>query len=133
MNYIEHLNYIKSLSDEEIFQLRKDFLSALPGNTKLSHVTKWPYGMPASIAPKIVFIGVSMGASPSSYDKDTELNGDDCLFSKVDVAKKKIYTFIIRMEGDIGKSFGFFPIIILNLPVLIFPKKMQFQCHRTLI
>jgi len=89
MYYIEHLNYIKSLSDDDIVQLREDFLSTLPGNTNLTHVTKWPYGMPASIDPKVVFIGVSKGASPSPKDNGTKLNGDDCLFSKVAEAKRE--------------------------------------------
>ena len=88
MNYITHLNEIKALALDEIEQLRNEFLSTLPGNTKSSHVIGWPYGMPASIDPKIVFIGVSMGASPSSHNIEIELNGDDCLFSKIDEAKK---------------------------------------------
>jgi hypothetical protein len=87
MNYINHLNNIKSKTVDQIDQLRNDFLSTLPGNTKSSHVMGWPYGMPASIDPKIIFIGVSMGASPSSNDIEIELNGDDCLFSKIDEAK----------------------------------------------
>lgn len=82
VNYLNHLNYIKSYTDDDILNLRNDLLKTLPSGSG------WPYGMPASIAPKLVLIGVSMGGSPASIDLNSDMNGDDCLFSDTKAAKE---------------------------------------------
>ncbi len=86
MNYLDRINKIKNLSPQEIEHMRNTLLNTLSGDQFLNK--KWPYGMPSSIDPKLIFVGVSMGASPSKELGNKYENDDDCLFSNVTNAKQ---------------------------------------------
>ena len=58
MNYIEHLRSLESLTPIENERIINGLVNTTPDS-------QWPDGMPASIDPKLVLIGVSYGNSPS--------------------------------------------------------------------
>ncbi len=67
MEYKEHLDYLKSKSQEDIQSL----IEELRRNTPFGF---WPDGMPASVDPKLVLIGVSPGNSPMPEHRREDSN-----------------------------------------------------------
>lgn len=54
-DYLPHLNQLQALSNtEQEQQLKNSLIQSTPGQF-------WPDGMPASVDPKLIFIGVTMG------------------------------------------------------------------------
>jgi mRNA-degrading endonuclease HigB of HigAB toxin-antitoxin module len=80
MNYFEHLKFLESRSPEEINRAITDLINTTPN-------LQWPDGMPASIDPKLVLIGVSYGNSPSVEIEISYENGGEYFVSTPSVNK----------------------------------------------
>jgi len=76
MNYLKHLSYLESLSFEEKETLKNILMATVP-----EPEWGWPDGMPASLAPKLVLVGVSYGNSPNIAAEESHKNGGDYFYS----------------------------------------------------
>ncbi len=74
MNYIEHLRSLESLTPIENERIINGLVNTTPDS-------QWPDGMPASIDPKLVLIGVSYGNSPSIEAEKSHEEGGDYFYS----------------------------------------------------
>lgn len=80
MDYIKHLRHFESMSGEEQDERRNELIQTTPEKC-------WPEGMPASIDPKLVLIGVSYGNSPSIEAEDSYKKDGSYFFSEPCVVK----------------------------------------------
>jgi hypothetical protein len=80
MNYLEHLRFLESLTPEENERIMNGLVNTTPDS-------QWPDGMPASIDPKLVLIGVSYGNSPSVEAEKSHKEGGDYFHSAPCVVK----------------------------------------------
>ncbi|GEM_PF-7067623 len=70
MDYLEHLRFLESLTPEENEKIINGLVNTAPDS-------QWPDGMPASIDPKLVLIGVSYGNAPNrEAEESRKENGD---------------------------------------------------------
>lgn len=80
MDHIQHLQNLKAMSVEEIEKCKNALLNTTPE-------LLWPDGMPASIDPKLLLIGVSYGNSPSIEVEEHREEGGSYFFSDPCVIK----------------------------------------------
>lgn len=75
MNYLDHLSSVESLKPEEEAKLKNDLIQLTPDKV-------WPDGMPASIDPKLVLIGVSPGNAPNYEAEELRKKSPDNYYSE---------------------------------------------------
>jgi len=84
MNYFEHLRSLESLPLVEKQRRKDELIRTAPGS-------QWPDGMPASIDPKLVLVGVSYGNAPNreaeEARKEARRTGGDYFYSAPCVIK----------------------------------------------
>jgi hypothetical protein len=74
MDYLEHLRFLESLTPEENEKIISRLVNTAPDS-------QWPDGMPASIDPKLVLIGVSYGNAPNREVEELRKEGSDYFHS----------------------------------------------------
>jgi hypothetical protein len=83
MNYLDHLSFLESLTPEEKEGSKNELIKTTP--------QEWPDGMPASIDPKLVLVGVSFGNAPNreaeEARKESRKKGADYFYSAPCVVK----------------------------------------------
>ncbi|SFM40074.1 hypothetical protein [Nitrosomonas communis] len=92
MNYLNHLYSLDSLPLEEKERRKNELIETTP--EKL-----WPDGMPASIDPKIVLIGVSYGNSPNPEAEKSRKNGFDFYSEPCVIKPKNSYFYYPDARG----------------------------------
>ncbi|MEC4749738.1 hypothetical protein [Methylomicrobium sp. Wu6] len=75
MNYLDHLSFLKSLKPEEEAKLKNDLIQLTPEKV-------WPDGMPASLDPKLVLVGVSPGNAPNYETEELRKESSDYCYSE---------------------------------------------------
>jgi hypothetical protein len=70
MNYLDHLSYLESLKPEDKVKLKDELILSTPESV-------WPDGMPASLDPKLVLVGVSYGNAPNHEAEELRKESGD--------------------------------------------------------
>jgi hypothetical protein len=75
MNYLDHLSYLESLKPKDKVKLKDELILSTPESV-------WPDGMPASLDPKLILVGVSPGNAPNYEAEELRKESSDYCYSE---------------------------------------------------